>query len=87
MYVLHALFYYIFMHIGEEIKKELQRQERTASWLARRINCDRTNVYNIFRRKTIDTELLLAISQALKVDFFARYSENLSAAVASSPTE
>ncbi|MDD6777856.1 MAG: XRE family transcriptional regulator [Bacteroidales bacterium] len=67
------------MHIGEEIKKELQRQERTASWLARRINCDRTNVYDIFKRKTIDTELLLAISMVLRVDFFARYSENLSA--------
>lgn len=65
------------MHIGEEIKKELQRQERSASWLARRINCDRTNVYNIFKRKTIDTELLMTISHALKVDFFARYSKDL----------
>lgn len=65
------------MHIGEEIKKELKRQERSVSWLARHIHCDRTNVYNIFRRKTIDTDLLHTISLALECDFFAKYSEAL----------
>lgn len=58
------------IHIGQIIKAELKRQERTPAWLARCINCDRTNIYHIFARKSIDTHLLWQISQALRVDFF-----------------
>ena len=42
------------VHIGEEIRKELHRQERTISWFARKLFCDRSNVYDIFKRKSID---------------------------------
>ena len=35
-------------HIGQIIEKELHRQERFVTWFARRLYCDRTNVYNIF---------------------------------------
>ena len=68
--VLHA-------HIGNLIKEELERQRRSARWLADEICCDRTNIYNIFKRSTIDTELLAPISEALGVDFFAKLSEGL----------
>ena len=63
------------VHIGEKIFAELSRQERTPTWLARKINCDRTNVYYIFRQPSINTELLVRISRALKVDFFRYYSD------------
>lgn len=44
--------------------------ERTPGWLAKKINCDRTNIYKIFQRPSIDTELLARISKALDYDFF-----------------
>ena len=40
-------------HIGQIIEKELHRQERSVTWFARRLYCDRTNVYNIFRRQSL----------------------------------
>ena len=46
-------------HIGQIIEKELHRQERSVTWFARRLYCDRTNVYNIFRRQSLDTELFM----------------------------
>lgn len=58
------------IHIGSLIKEELERQERSVSWFARKLSCDRSNVYKIFKRSTIDTELLLRISQILNHNFF-----------------
>ena len=43
------------------------------TWLARKLCCNRQNVYDIFRRATIDTELLLRISLALEFNFFTLY--------------
>lgn len=63
------------MHIGDYIQNELKRQERSVSWFARKLNCNRQNVYNIFKRTTIDTELLLRISLILHKDFFQYYSQ------------
>lgn len=62
------------IHIGNIIKEELDRQERTPTWLARKINCERPNVYYIFKQQSINTDLLLQISKALSVDFFQFYS-------------
>lgn len=62
------------IHMGNLIKAELAKQERTISWFARKLYCDRSNVYDIFRRKSIDTELLLRISIILNHDFFQYYS-------------
>lgn len=65
------------LHIGSQIKKELERQERTVSWFARKLCCDRSNVYKLFKRSTIDTELLLRVSQILHYDFFELYKKIL----------
>ena len=43
---------------------------------ARNINTDRNNVYDIYQRSSIDTELLVRISETLKYDFFHLYSHN-----------
>lgn len=61
----------IKVHIGSLIGSELRRQRRPAAWLAQEICCDRTNVYKILRKGSIDTELLCRISVALGHDFFA----------------
>ena len=61
--------------IGHIIKEVLENQERTPTWLARKINCERTNIYYIFQQPSINTDLLLRISIALNHDFFHYYSE------------
>ena len=65
------------MHIGQLIKQEMDKQGKTVSWLARELSYCRTNVYNIYDKKSIDTDLLLRISILLKHDFFASYSNEL----------
>ncbi len=65
------------VHIGHLIQQELLRQERTPTWLARKINCERTNIYDIFDRSSINTDLLIKISKALNFDFFSAYSKQL----------
>ncbi|MDE7025354.1 MAG: XRE family transcriptional regulator [Paramuribaculum sp.] len=60
--------------IGKSIEQELRLQERSVVWLARKLNCNRTNVYKIFNRTTIDTELLLKISNVLQRNFFEEYT-------------
>lgn len=65
------------VHIGSIIKEELLRQGRTASWLAHVLYCDRSNVYKLFKKKSLDSDLLLRISEALQTDFFRCYSDNL----------
>jgi hypothetical protein len=75
------------IHIGREIKAELNRQERGASWLAEKLHCDRTNVYNIFKRQGIDTRLLERISIILNRNFFALYCQEDSMDVEKDSTE
>lgn len=67
------------LHIGSRIKSVFDSQPKkcTVDWFANELNCQRANVYNIFRRQTVDTELLWRISKILHHDFFADYSANL----------
>lgn len=65
------------VNIGLCIKEELERQERTVSWLARKLNCHRSVVYRIFNKNSIDTGLLKRISEILDYDFFKEYSDDI----------
>jgi len=65
------------MHIGQLIKQELEAQGRTVVWFARNMSYSRTNIYKIFERSSIDTDVLMRISALLEVDFFKVYSEYL----------
>jgi len=67
----------VALHIGHEIQQELRRQERSVAWFARRLACDRTNVYRIFDKESLDTRLLMRISTILMRDFFVLYSQQL----------
>ncbi len=64
--------------IGKIIKQELKAQRKSVVWLAQELGCNRTNVYKIFNRHSIDAELLLRISQAMNHNFFANYTSRLS---------
>lgn len=72
---LYELIQPIMVHIGQLIKQEMLRQERTPAWLARHINCQRTNIYYIFSQSSINTDQLIAISRALKKNFFEYYTD------------
>lgn len=65
------------IHIGKEIKAELRRQGRGVTWFAQQLYCDRTNVYNIFKREGIDTILLQRICSVLGRNFFALYCQEI----------
>ena len=65
------------IHIGKLIEEELRRQERSVTWFADKLCCERTNVYSIFKRQSIDTVLLLRISLVLQRNFFSVYLEEL----------
>lgn len=67
------------VHIGHIIESELRRQGRSAAWLARQICCERTNVYALFKRRSLDCEQLLRCSKALRCDFFRYYTDLLAA--------
>ena len=61
------------IHIGQLIEKEVRRQGRNIPWIAQQLNCERTNVYSIFHRESIDTVLLMQISLILQHNFFLYY--------------
>lgn len=58
------------LHIGQLIKTVFERSGMTVSDFARLLNCERTNIYTIFKRKSIDVELLINISKILRYNFF-----------------
>ncbi|MBR2638050.1 MAG: XRE family transcriptional regulator [Bacteroidaceae bacterium] len=63
------------VHIGTAIRNELLRQERSITWLSKKLFCDRSNVYDIFKRQSIDSLLLLRISIILEYNFFTLYEK------------
>lgn len=65
------------MHIGKRIEEVLRQQERGVAWFARKLCCNRQNVYDIFKRENIDTSLLKRISGILEHDFFRDLSEDI----------
>lgn len=64
-------------HIGQLIKEELQSQERSVVWFARKLHIDRSNVYRMFQKNSIDTGLLSRISTILGRDFFLELSDDV----------
>ena len=63
------------LHIGNLIKSELAKQGRSITWLSSQVNCTRENLYKVFRRSWIYTDLLFEISEALNHDFFKDCSD------------
>ena len=65
------------IHIGHLIREQLRKDQRSASWLAREIGCTRNHVYKVFRKSSLDTDLLLRISKAMQFNFFRYYTAEL----------
>ena len=57
------------IHIGQLVKSVFDNSHLSVSELARQLHCDRSNVYSIFQRRSIDVELLAKLSKILDYNF------------------
>ena len=65
------------VHVGKMVHDELRRQGHTVNWLAEQIYCEKSNIYKLFRRKSIDLVQLIKISEVLDHNFLRDcYEEN-----------
>lgn len=62
------------IHIGRLIHEQLKQDQRSVSWLAREIHCTRNHVYKIFKKYSLDADLLLRISTVMQFNFFQYYT-------------
>jgi predicted transcriptional regulator len=65
------------IHIGNHIQKKCTELKLGTTEFAKKINTTKQNVYAIFKRESIDTELLYKISKELRYDFFKLYNDQL----------
>jgi len=64
--------------ISKLIFKKLEEKERDIAWLARRLNCDKSNLTKRLKNsKFMYCDILLDISDILDEDFFVYYSQSL----------
>lgn len=61
------------LHIGKFIKKRVEEIGMKKTEFARRVNTTPQNIYDIFNRTSIDTELLNQIGKILDFNFFEHY--------------
>ena len=61
--------------IGELIMNKVHEEGLKIEWLAQKLECDRSNIYHIFSRHSIDAWQLMSISLALNTNFFEHFSE------------
>lgn len=61
------------IHIGNIIRRKLIENNISITEFAKMLCCDRRNVYDIFERKSIDTDLLFRISLIVHEDLFEIY--------------
>lgn len=54
------------IHIGKQIRQVLEEQGRTITWLAKQIGCSRENLYKVFCRSWIHTDMLNQPSTQLR---------------------
>ena len=67
----------LMIHIGKQIRQKMEERQKTVVWLSKHLSCSRANVYKIFEKYSVDTEMLARISAILNFDFFSLYSEDI----------
>ena len=65
------------LHLGDEVKRELNVQKRSVAWLAAEIDHDPSNLSDKLNSPYIHNRWLYEISRALKRDFFSLYTKYL----------
>jgi len=61
-------------HIGKEIHREVERQGYCTKEFAAKINTSQQNVFNIYRRESLNTDQLIQISRILHRNFLRELS-------------
>ena len=61
--------------IGSEIKKIVKKRGFTVEELATALNVSKPNIFDIYKRETIDTGLLERICKVLNHNFFQYYAD------------
>ena len=62
------------LHIGQLIQAQLKKDQRSVGWLSRQIPCSRNHVYKLFKRPSLDGDLLIRISIVMHFNFFQYYT-------------
>lgn len=62
-------------HVGHIIKAVFDEQGRTVKWFATKMHCNRTNVYKMFEKPHLNSEIIARASQVLEHDFFLDISK------------
>jgi len=70
------------INIGQEIKEKKEQLGLRTTELAIKTNIDKRQAYRIFKKKSIDTDVLFDLSIQLKYDFFKLYSDELADRIA-----
>lgn len=65
------------IHIGSKVQERARELRIGATELGKKINTTKQNIYGIFKRRSLDTDLLLKLSKALDQDFFLYYSKSV----------
>ena len=69
------------IHIGHLIHEQLRKDHRSVGWLAREIHCTRNNVYKIFNKPSLDSDLILKISKVMSFNFFQYFTADFLASM------
>jgi hypothetical protein len=64
----------MIINIGEKIRQRAKELRIGPTEFAKMISSTKQNIYSIYSRKSLDTQLLTKISQALEFDFFRYYT-------------
>lgn len=73
------------VHIGKKIKERAEALRMKPTELAAKINTSKQNLYGIYKRQSIDSDLLHVISKALDFDFFTIYQQNIKKGIVNDP--
>jgi transcriptional regulator with XRE-family HTH domain len=61
------------IHLGQLIREKARSKKYSQQYLGQLINRSKQNVGDIYKRQSIDSELLLKLSEVLEFDFFSVY--------------
>ena len=64
------------INIGKRIKQKVDESKISKKELAKKIDRERTDIYHIYKNQSIDTALLVKISQAVEYNFLLEYFES-----------
>ncbi len=64
------------VHIGSVIDSLIKQRGMSYAEFARKLNCDRTTVYNLVRSKSIDIDRLIRICNIFNIDIISHYYLN-----------